>query len=312
MERDAHYATVGIATILILVGLAVFTIWLARLQFNNDYDVYDIIFTGPVRGLSEGGEVSFNGIRVGEVTSLKLDPANDDKVVAQIRINGTTPVRVTSRAQVEPQGITGLNYIQITAGDPKSELLKKLYPESAIPVIKSQASPLAELLSGSGTVLQQTVDALNRINRIMSDDNIRSFSTSLRSIEAVTVELDSRKDMFARLDTAIGNANLAVEEYQKLGADARTLINTDGREALANINKATDEARLAITAINRSATGLEDPLNEFGTTTLPQVNDAVRQLDTASRSLNDLIDSIRQSPRQFINRPAAKELEVQP
>jgi len=161
-------------------------------------------------------------------------------------------------------------------------------------------------------VLQQTVDALNRINRIMSDDNIRSFSTSLRNIEAVTGELDARKDMFARLDTAIGNANLAVEEYQKLGADARALLNTDGREALANINKATEEARLAITAINRSATELEEPLNDFGTTTLPQVNDAVRQLDTASRSLNDLIDSIRQSPRQFISRPAAKELEVQP
>lgn len=54
MERDAHYAAVGIATVALLAALAVFTIWLARLQFNNDFDVYDIVFYGPVRGLSEG------------------------------------------------------------------------------------------------------------------------------------------------------------------------------------------------------------------------------------------------------------------
>ncbi|MED5537987.1 MAG: MCE family protein, partial [Pseudomonadota bacterium] len=61
MERDAHYAAVGIATVALLAALAVFTIWLARLQFNSDYDLYDIVFYGPVNGLSEGGEVHFNG-----------------------------------------------------------------------------------------------------------------------------------------------------------------------------------------------------------------------------------------------------------
>ena len=46
MERDAHYAAVGIATVALLLALAVFTIWLARLQFNKDFDVYDIVFYG--------------------------------------------------------------------------------------------------------------------------------------------------------------------------------------------------------------------------------------------------------------------------
>ena len=79
MERDAHYAAVGIATVALIAALAVFTIWLARLQFANDYDLYDIVFYGPVRGLSEGGEVHFNGIRVGEVTDLNLDPNKGDR-----------------------------------------------------------------------------------------------------------------------------------------------------------------------------------------------------------------------------------------
>ncbi|WP_297803166.1 MlaD family protein [uncultured Brevundimonas sp.] len=312
MERDAHYATVGAVTILLLVGLAVFGIWLAQLQFNKDYDVYDIVFHGPVRGLSEGGEVHFNGIRVGEVTSLNLNPKKDDQVIARVRLNGTTPVRVTSRAQLEPQGITGLNYIQITAGSPETPLLKSQYPDNAVPVIQSQASPLAELLAGSGTVLQQTVDALNRVNRVLSDENIRSFSTSVRNVEALTTELNNRKTLLIELENTLKRANEAVTEYGALATDARAIVNTDGREAIANINKASEEARQAIASINRSATGLEAPLGEFGNTTVPQINDAVRQLNQATRSLEDLIENVRRSPREFIGRAPAKEVEVQP
>ena len=100
MERDAHYAAVGIATIALLAALAVFSIWLARLQFNSEYDLYDIVFYGPVSGVSEGSEVHFNGIRFGEVTDLNLDPEQGNQVVARVRLEADLPIRVTSRAQL--------------------------------------------------------------------------------------------------------------------------------------------------------------------------------------------------------------------
>jgi phospholipid/cholesterol/gamma-HCH transport system substrate-binding protein len=312
MERDAHYAAVGIATVALLAALAVFTIWLARLQFNNDYDVYDIVFYGPVRGLSEGGEVHFNGIRVGEVTDLNLDPQKGDQVIARIRVDATTPVRVTSRAQLEPQGITGLNYIQITAGNPSSAILKTQYPDNVVPVIQSQPSPIAELLSGSGTVLAQTVDALNRINRVLSDDNVRSFSTSLKNIESLTTELEARKGMLEQLEQALTRANAAVGEYEQLAISTRRVVEGDGAQAVANVNKAAEEAREAVASINRSATSLERPLGDFATTGLPQLQQSIQQLDEATRSLQALIDDVRASPREFISRPQSREMEVQP
>lgn len=312
MERDAHYAAVGIATVALLAALAVFSIWLARLQFNSEYDIYDIVFYGPVRGLSEGGEVHFNGIRVGEVTDLNLDPNKGDQVIARVRLDGKTPVRVTSRAQLEPQGITGLNYIQITAGSPESAMLKEQYAENVVPVIQSQPSPIAELLSGSGTVLAQTVDALNRINRVLSDDNIRSFSSSVRSVEALTTELEARKGMFQELEQALAGANRAVAEYERLGASTRQLIEGDGKQAIANINAAAAEAREAIASINRTATGLERPLGDLATNGMPQLMQAIEGLEGATRSLESLVDDVRASPRDFITRPGARELEVQP
>lgn len=312
MERDAHYAAVGIATIALLAALAVFSIWLARLQFNNDYDVYDIVFYGPVRGLSEGGEVHFNGIRVGEVTDLNLDPQKGDQVIARIRIDAMTPVRVTSRAQLEPQGITGLNYIQVTAGNPQSAILKEQYPANVVPVIQSQPSPIAELLSGSGTVLAQTVDALNRINRVLSDDNIRSFSTSLKNVESLSTELEARKGMLEQLEQALTKANSAVAEFEALAVSSRAIVEGDGRAAVANINAAAEEARAAVASINRTATNVEGPVNEFATTGLPQLQQSIQGLEDATRSLEGLIDEVRSSPRDFISRAPTKEMEVQP
>ena len=312
MERDAHYAAVGIATVALAVALIIFSIWLARLSFNEEYDVYDIVFYGPVRGLSEGGEVHFNGIRVGLVTDLRLDQEKGDQVVARIRIDATTPVRVTSRAQLEPQGITGLNYIQITAGTEGSALLKTQYPNNVVPVIQSQPSPIAELLSGSGTVLAQTVDALNRINRVLSDENIRSFSVSVRNIEALSTELEARKGMFGELEQALVRANAAMAEYQALGESARRLVETDGQEAVTNLNNAAEQAVQAAEAANRLIANLEGPVNDFASSGLPQLEEAIRGLDDATRSLESLVDDVRSSPRDFISRPPSQELEVQP
>lgn len=312
MERDAHYAAVGIATIALMAALVVFAMWLARLSFNEEFDQYDIVFYGPVRGLSEGGEVHFNGIRVGEVTDLNLDPNKGDQVIARIRVDATTPVRVTSRAQLEPQGITGLNYIQITAGNPNSAILKTQYPDNVVPVIQSQPSPIAELLSGSGTVLAQTVDALNRINRVLSDDNVRSFSTSLKNIESLTTELEARKGMLEQLEQALTRANSAVAEYEQLAISTRRIVETDGQEAIAEINAAASDARSAIASINRSATNLEQPIGEFAATGLPQLQQTIQQLEEATRSLQSLINDVRESPREFIQRPPSVEMEVEP
>lgn len=311
MERDAHYAAVGMATVAIVAALAVFVIWLARFQFAEEYDLYDIVFYGPVRGLQEGGEVHFNGIRVGEVTDLNLDSEQPDQVIARVRLEGDTPIRVSSRAQLEPQGITGLNYIQITAGDAESALLKAQYDDNVVPVIQSQPSPIAELLQGGGTVLAEAVDALNRINRVLSDDNIRSFSTSLNNIEQVTTELEARRGMLRELEEALAGANRAIAEYEALGAEARQLVEGDGARAIASIEEAADEARQAMETLNDTTRSLQGPVGDFANNDLPRFAGAIESLERAADSLDRLVDDVRSSPRDFIGRPQSIELEVE-
>jgi phospholipid/cholesterol/gamma-HCH transport system substrate-binding protein len=242
MEKNANYALVGLSSLILFVGLVIFVIWLARLQFNRDYDTYDILFNGPINGLSQGGEVHFNGIKVGEVTKIALDRTNPARVIARARVTSDVPIRVDSYATLEPQGITGVNYVQITAGTASKPLLKATVPHDQIPVIRSQRSQLSDLLAGGGTVLTRTIEALDRVNRVLSDQNIKNFSASVSDVQAVTAELRQRKSIIEDAQKAIQDVDAAVQKADKLTSDADQMLNGDGKRALANVADAAESA----------------------------------------------------------------------
>jgi phospholipid/cholesterol/gamma-HCH transport system substrate-binding protein len=312
MERNANYALVGFASLILFVGLVVFVFWLARLQFNQDYDMYDILFTEPVRGLSEGGEVHFNGIKVGEVTKLALDARDPNRVIARVRVTSEAPVRVDSRATLEPQGVTGVNYVQITAGTPSKKMLRDTVPEGQVPVILSQRSTISDLLEGGGTVLSRTIEALDRINLVLSDQNIRTFTASVSDVQAVTAELRERKQIIADAQRALQSAEAAAAEVTKLAANTNQIVDTDGRRAIKDAADAAAEVKAAAADARSMISKLEGPTSEFATNGLPQLTSTITTLQETSESLQRLIDEINRSPRDALLKPKVNEVEVRP
>ena len=312
MERNAHYALVGLVSLLLLLGVVLFVVWLARVQFVKQYDIYDVDFAGPVRGLSAGGEVYFNGIRVGEVTKLSLDAKRPDRVVARIRISSDAPVRVDSTASLEPLGITGVNYVQITSGTPSRPLLKDVTPANRVPVIRTVRGSLESILEGGGTVLARAVDALDRVNKLLSDRNIATITGTFEDVHAITTEFRNQRDLIAHLDETIASANEASKKVAELTDSANKLLNGDAKRTLANLGDAAEEIKTAATEGRALISGLKGPSTEFVTNGLPQISSTVIQMQTTVETLNRLIGDIEQNPRQLIGKPAAKTLEVQP
>ena len=74
MERKAHYALIGLFTFAVVAGAFGFIFWLHHSSGKKQAVSYRVIFDSSVSGLQVGGNVLFNGIRVGEVTNLRLDP----------------------------------------------------------------------------------------------------------------------------------------------------------------------------------------------------------------------------------------------
>ena len=312
MERNANYALVGLISMALFVGLVVFVVWLARIQFAKQYDLYDVDFKGPVRGLSSGGEVYFNGIKVGEVTKLSLDRANPNRVVARVRVNSDAPVRVDSTAGLEPLGITGVNYIQISAGTLSKPLLKETVPANTIPVIHTTQSQLESLLEGGGTVLARAVDALDRVNKLLSDKNIDELSGTLADVHAVTTELNSRKAIVAHLDGLITSFDGTAARVNKLATDADSLVNVDARRLISQASDTATELKATAVDLRATVKTITGPASDFAVTGLPQLTRSVVTLQQAAESLDRLVGEVERNPQQFIGKAPAKELQVKP
>lgn len=312
MEKNANYALVGASSLILFVGLVVFVVWLARLQFTRDYDLYDILFQGPVRGLSQGGEVHFNGIKVGEVTKIALDRTNPSRVIARVRVTSDVPIRVDSYATLEPQGITGVNYVQITAGTPSKPLLKDTVPKDQIPVIRSQRSALSDLLEGGGTVLTRTIEALDRVNRVLSDQNIKKFSAAVDDAQAITAEARQRKAIIADAQKAMQDIDAAAQQITKLTADTNDILNSDGRRTLKNFADAAEEAKATTAQARALMDRIEGPTSEFATNGLPQITASVVELQQAAQALQRLLNDIQSSPTGTLGKAAGEEVKVKP
>lgn len=312
MEKDANYALVGFSTLLLFTGLVIFSLWLARLQFAQDYDVYDIIFYGPVRGLSQGGEVHFNGIKVGEVSRIQLDPDDPNRVIARARVSSDVPIRVDSYATLEPQGITGVNYVQITAGTPAKRLLKDATPPGTVPRLKTQRSALSDLLEGGGTVLTRTVEALDRVNRVLSDQNIKTVSAAISDAQAVTAELKARRALIADAQKSLQSIDAAATEIAALSKSSRELVDGDGKRTLQNLADASEEAQGAAKDIRSMLARLDGPTNDFASNGLPQLTSAIQSLQQTAESLDRLIRDLESNPRGLVGKAPAQEIKVKP
>ena len=101
METRANYVAVGAFVLAVLAGVFVATLWLARVQFETEYKTYETHVAGPVTGLGSGALVRLNGIEVGRVTRIELDPKDPQLVRLILLVRNTVEIRTDAVASIE-------------------------------------------------------------------------------------------------------------------------------------------------------------------------------------------------------------------
>ena len=100
-----------------MVGVFGFVYWFQNIGGSGERAFYRVVFDGSVSGLRTGGSVLFNGIRVGEVTDLQLDPdapAAGDRHAS--RSTSRCAVRADTEVGLEFQGLTGIASVALKGG----------------------------------------------------------------------------------------------------------------------------------------------------------------------------------------------------
>ncbi len=224
MESKANYSLVGLISLLVFVLTAGFIYWFAVSDTQVATKRYNVIFEGTVTGLSSGTAVLFNGIRVGQVRRLNIDPDNPSRVIAHIEVEEGAPVKTDTNATLELQGLTGVSNIQLTGGSPDASNLEVASDED-VPTIMAGKSDLQTILEGVTETIDNANVAFGRLDTFF-DENDEKAAATLSNIESFSAALSENAD---GIDSFLASMSEAGKEVGPLAADLQALsqrINT--------------------------------------------------------------------------------------
>ncbi len=259
METKANYLVIGGSVLGILALAFIFIVWMTDLAGGGKR--YYVIFQGSVAGLAAGSSVAFNGIKVGEVQSLALDPQDARNVQVLIGVNKDTPVRTNSLARISTQGLTGGGGIQISAGTPDAAFLVAS-AEDPIPVIKANPGLNQGLFDAAPEVMNNANALLIRLNELVAE-NQDSIRKTMTNVEHFTTMLDERK---GDISVAIGDVKEGAKSFKKLSTSLGSNMNgvtASAKEGLAEFNSFMREGRRAAVTLNRILEKFEENPRSF-------------------------------------------------
>jgi phospholipid/cholesterol/gamma-HCH transport system substrate-binding protein len=254
METRANFVLIGSFTLAVIAAAFGFVLWFQSLHTTKARSPIRIVFEGPATGLRNGGSVNFNGIRIGEVISVKLD--NPRRVVALAMVENNAPIRKDTLVGLEFQGLTGVAAISLKGGEEGAPPVPQ--DEDGVPVLTADPSALQDVTEAIRGTLQN-------INRVVAD-NQEAVKNSLHNLETFTGSLarNSEKidNIMAKVDGVMVNANnlmlglntlaggkdggelfLTVKSIRELAEDfdkRSGLLMSDGRRTLGDISHAVN------------------------------------------------------------------------
>src|SRR5271169_6373864 len=117
METRAHYVAVGAFVLAVILLSFATVLWLGRSEFSQQAKRYYIFFRGSVAGLNKGSQVQYNGIPVGRVIDIRVDPNNLEQIQVTVEIDTSiVDIKSDARAFLDANILNGIATIQIRGG----------------------------------------------------------------------------------------------------------------------------------------------------------------------------------------------------
>lgn len=331
METRANYIMVGFFVLLLAFGLLGFVLWLAKFQFEQVYARYDIVFESAVTGLREGSPVRYNGVGVGEVLSVDLDPDRPTAIRVTIEVQKRTPVRADSLATLELEGLTGGRYVQLTGGSPTAPPLEPL-SEDRLAEIPAGHSSFEQVLEGAPEMLENVNLVLLRAQALMSDRNLKNIEQLIGNLTEVTAAIAENRGNVERLiaDAAATMENLreATGSLETMAGSLQTNVQTltaradstlssfqsmagsidrevtatskDARGLIASLEKTSSHLSGATSQLEAMLAENREPIRDFTNTGLYELSTLLTEARELIVVLNRITTEVQRDPARFI------------
>ncbi|MCE1117588.1 MULTISPECIES: MlaD family protein [Pseudomonas] len=301
METRAHHVLIGLVTVLVVAGAMLFGLWLTKSSVDDTFKDYEVVFNEAVSGLSRGSPVQYNGIKVGDVSTLRLDPKDPRRVLARIRLSADTPVKEDTKAKLTLAGVTGNSFIQLTGGTPQSPPLKG--QDGKLPVIVASPSPISQLLNDSSDLVTNINLLLHNANQMFSEGNIEHLSNTLANLDQTTGAFANQKDgiseAIAQLSQVGKQANATLAETQALMRNANGLLGSQGKQAIDSAEQAMQSLAQSSATINSLLQDNRQSLDD-GAQGLNQIAPAIRELRETLNALKGISRRLEADPSGYL------------
>jgi len=274
LEPKANYTLIGLIVLLLTATLISSLLWLSVGFERKKYDFYSVYIHESVSGLSEESSVKFNGVVVGSVKVVELDPVDPQQIKLTLKIEQGTPITTSTIATLVMQGITGNTFLGLSALTPTLEPLQKI-PDEPYPVIPYKASFFSRLE-------KNITDVTNGVKRVFDKENAKLLKQSLTNLEAITETIAKNHK---NIDESLHDLPIVMRD---LKSGVRELSST-----IKNISTAS-------TQVTSTMKAGEDSIKKITNQTIPPATILLRRLDTIAANLEKVSRSMRQNPAVII------------
>jgi phospholipid/cholesterol/gamma-HCH transport system substrate-binding protein len=305
METRAHHILIGLFTVLTAAAALLFALWMSYAAGQRDYQPYRILFERSVSGLSVGSKVQYNGIEVGDVTELSLNPDDPRQVITLIRVYEDTPIKVDTRAKLAFASITGSMSVQLYGGTPESQRLLAQSSDDT-PFIQADPSPIATLFDEGEEMVENLNAILQSVNELFDDNNREQAGNILTNIAQITEMIASQQSALDENMALFGDvsrqASTTLESIESLSLEANRLLSQEGQQVMRSAESASRNVASAAQRIeqlvNDNAGAVENTLQS----TLQSTRDiapALAALRSTLATLDRITREIEESPTDF-------------
>lgn len=238
METKANFVLIGAFTLAVVAAAFGFVFWFQNLGAAAQRIPLRIVFEGAASGLRTGGNVNFNGIKIGEVTSIKLD--DPKRVVVIANVDKNAPIRKDSLVGLEFAGLTGVSSVSLKGGSIEAGGVP--VAEDGVPTLTADPNAIQDIGEAVRGVLQN-------VNRLVLE-NQETLHNSMANIEVFSKSLAENS---ARIDSIMAGVDGLMGEKGELHAAAKSFreladnldkrsagLIIDGRRTLADISRAVN------------------------------------------------------------------------
>ena len=316
---------VGGAIVVLLVGLDAF----------SGRSAYEVFYTTSVVGLAPGSNVTINGVTVGHVTEIGVDPDNVERIRVGVEVNEEVPIKSDTKAYLSSLGITGLKYIDLQGGTAAADPLPA---GSEIPSgqgLLDRLTERAENVSASADQIFENVASITdeqtkqRVDRILVQaeeltTNANAASLELaRTLAVVRGVLERNEDS---IDRTIRNVGAASGELRGTLAATRgamvagqsAIEGADLPRFVGGLNQTNASLRAQIESLDPAAlSGAIAALQELVVQLVRGIGQNQDQLRVtlynmrrASDDFKDLSRSLREKPSRLVFDSPPEEREL--